>query len=161
SSEKSGESLPLLTSSDRDRLKRDGDQHSAEILYRFNFEKRHQLAPAFTYSYDDRDGGAMKNDAYNFQLTYLYLGDPISLNLNALIGWADYDKRNPIFGKTREDDNYGLQGTLYYKNPWGWSLFGSKPMNFYIGAAYAKTDANIDFYDQEAILTTAGVFFKW
>lgn len=159
-SEKSGEFLGL-TSAERRRLKRDGDRHNAEILYRFKLAERHQLAPAFAYTYDDREGGAMKNDAYNFQLTYLYLGDPITLTANAFIGWADYDDRNPIYGKTREDDNYGVQGSLFYKNPWGWSLFGSKPMNFYIGAAFAKSDANIDFYDQEAFMTTAGVFFRW
>jgi len=103
----------------------------------------------------------MKNDAYNFQLTHAYVGNPISFSTNASIGKADYDDKNPIYGKTEDDDNYGIQGTLYYKNPWDWRLFGSNPMNFYIGAAYAKTNANIDFYDQEAILTTAGVFFKW
>jgi hypothetical protein len=34
-------------------------------------------------------------------------------------------------------------------------------MNFYVGGAYAKSDANIDFYDQEAIMGSVGVFFKW
>lgn len=160
SSEKSGEFLGL-TSAERKRLRRDGDRHAAEILYRFNFAEKHQLAPAFAYAYNDRDGSAMKNDAYNFQLTYVYFSDPITLTTNAFIGWADYDDKNPIYGKTQEDDNYGVQSSLFYKNPWGWSLFGSKPMNFYISAAFAKSDANIDFYNQEAFMTTAGVFFKW
>jgi hypothetical protein len=164
SSEKSGKYLVsqgLLTSQERGRLKRDGDQQTGEILYRFNFDKKHQLAPAFAYSYDDRDGGAMRNDVYNFKLTYAYFGDPFTFTANGLIGWADYDKKNPIYGKTENDDNYGLQGSLFYKNPWGWTLFGSKPMNFYVASAYTKIDANIDFYDQEAFLATAGVFFRW
>jgi hypothetical protein len=160
SSEKSGEFLGL-TAAQRQLLERDGDRHSGEILYRFNIAPRHFLTPAFIYSYNDRDGDAMKNDAYDFQLTYAYFGDPITLTANALIGWADYDDENPIFSKTQDDDRYGIQGTVYYKNPWGWSLFGSNPMNFYIGAAFAKTNANIDFYDQQALMTTAGVFFKW
>jgi hypothetical protein len=54
-----------------------------------------------------------------------------------------------------------LFNTIYYKNPWGWSLFGSSPMNFYINAAYLEVDANIDFYDQQAFFSTAGLFFKW
>ena len=81
--------------------------------------------------------------------------------LNGGIGTADYDKKNPIYDKTRDDDNYGLQGQILYKNPWGWSLLGSNPMNFYVEAAYAYTNSNIDFYDQEAILVTGGVFFRW
>ena len=50
---------------------------------------------------------------------------------------------------------------IVLKGIWGWSLFGSKPMSFYAGAAYAYTDSNIDFYDQEAIMITGGVLFKW
>jgi hypothetical protein len=41
------------------------------------------------------------------------------------------------------------------------ALFGGNPMNFYISSALAKSDANIDFYDQEAFPATAGVFFRW
>jgi hypothetical protein len=161
--EKSGESLNFLTSSERNLLERDSDRHSVDLSYRFNFAKSHTLAPAFIYTYDDRDGKAMRNDAYALQLTYAYLdrGNPFSFTANGYIGQADYDKKNPIYGKTREDDNYGIQGTVYYENPWGWSLLGSRPMNFFIGGAYAKSDANIDFYDQEAIMGTIGVFFKW
>ena len=160
SSEKSGEFLGL-SSSQRNRLKRDGDRHVGEVLYLFRLGKRHRLAPAFIYTNDDRDGGAMKSDVYDFQLTYGYFGDTFTFSGNAFIGWADYDDKNPIYRKTQDDDRYGIQGTLYDKNPWDWSLFGSNPMNFFIGAAFAETDSNIDFYDQEAFLTSAGVFFKW
>ena len=153
----------LITSSERQLLERDSDRHSVDLSYRFNFAKSHILAPAFIYTYDDRDGKAMRNDDYALQLTYAFLerGNPFSFTGNAYIGQADYDKKNPIYDKTQEDDNYGIQGTVYYENPWGWSLFGSRPMNFFVGGAYAKTDANIDFYDQEAIMGSVGVFFKW
>jgi len=30
-----------------------------------------------------------------------------------------------------------------------------------VGAAFAETNSNIDFYDQDAIMVTGGVFFKW
>ena len=100
------------------------------------------------------------NDTFDFQLTYAYFGDPFVITLNGLIGKADYDKRNPIYRKTQDDDRYGLQGSLFYKNPWGWKLFGSSPMNFFVDAAYYKADANIDFYDQEVILATGGVFLR-
>jgi hypothetical protein len=165
-SEKSGESLvggPLLNSSELQLLERDSDLHIADIAYRFRFAKNHTLAPAFIYTYDDRDGKAMKSDAYDFQLTYAYLSrnSPFSFTGNVFIGQADYDKENPIYNKKQDDDRYGIQGTLYWENPWGWSLLGSNPMNFFIGGAYAKTDANIDFYDQEAIMGNVGVFFKW
>ena len=160
SSEKSGDFLGL-SSADKNLLERDGNRHVGEIAYRFNFAKRHTLAPAFIYTNDDRDGDAMKSDAYDFQLIYAYFGDTFSFSGNAFIGKADYDKKNPIYDKKQDDDRYGIQGTLYYKNPWDWSLFGSKPMNFYVGAAFADTNSNIDFYDQEVAMVTGGVFFKW
>ena len=94
-------------------------------------------------------------------VTYAYFGDPIALTLNGLIGKADYDKRNPIYDKTRDDDRYGLQGTLFYKNPWSWKLFGSNPITFFVNAAYFKTDSNIDFYDQQVVLASGGVFLRW
>jgi len=158
--ERSGEFLGL-SAGDRKLLERDGDRHIAEALYRFNFAEKHWLAPAIIYAIDDRDGDAMSSDTVDIQLTYTYLGDPITITANAFIGWADYDKRNPIYNKTQEDDRYGFNTSVYYKNPWGWSLFGSRPMNFFVSAAYVDVDANIDFYEQQAIFSTVGVFFKW
>ncbi|MBW2704991.1 MAG: DUF2860 family protein [Deltaproteobacteria bacterium] len=162
-SEKSGNSIGTLTSSDRQLLERDSDRHTADIAYRFHFAKSHTLAPAFIYTHDDRDGKAMKNDAYDLQLTYAYFNqnNPISFTGNAFIGQAEYDEDNPIYNKEQDDDRYGVQGTLYYRNPWGWSLGGSNPMQFFIGGAYSKTDANIDFYDQEAIMGNVGVGWRW
>ena len=81
----------------------------------------------------------MQNDAYTLQLTYAYRGNPFIFTGNAFIGQAEYDKGNPIYNKKQQDDTYGIQGTLYYENPWGWSLFGSDPMNLFIGGAFAKT----------------------
>jgi hypothetical protein len=161
-SEKSGEFLGL-SSSDRDRLDRNGDRHLGEAFYRVHFAKRHRLVPQLIYARDDLDGDAMANDTFDFQLTYVYFGDPLVLTLNGLIGRADYDKRNPIpeYDKTRDDDRYGAQGTLFYKNPWNWRLFGSNPLSFFIDAAYFATDSNIDFYNQEAFLASGGVFLKW
>ncbi len=40
-------------------------------------------------------------------------------------------------------------------------MFGSNPINFYISAAFVAVDANIDFYDHQALFTTGGVMFKW
>jgi hypothetical protein len=103
----------------------------------------------------------MKNDAYDFRLTYGYRGDTFTFTGNATIGQADYDDRNPIYDKKQDDDRYGIQGALYYKNPWDWRLFGSNPMNFFVSAAFVETDSNIDFYDQEALMFIGGVLLNW
>ena len=159
-SERSGEFLGL-SSSKRDRLDREGERHVAEAFYKFSFADKHRLVPQLIYARDDLDGDAMANDTFDFQLTYAYFGDPFALTLNGLIGTADYDKRNPIYDNTRDDDRYGIQGTLLYRNPWGWTLFGSKPFSFFINGLYSKVDANIDFYDQEVKGLTGGIFARW
>jgi hypothetical protein len=158
--EKSGEFLGLVDYK-RDLLDRNGDYHSGEILYRFDFLQRHRLVPAFVFTRNDLDGDAMANDTYDFQLTYAYRGDSIRITANGFYGEADYDDENPIYNKDQDDDRYGLQGTVYYKNPWGWRLFGSNPMNFYVSGAYVEIDSNISFYDQQAILATGGIMLVW
>jgi hypothetical protein len=110
------------------------------------------LTPQFRYIKNDLDGGAMAGDAFDFQLTYGYRANPLVLILNGLIGKEDYDERNPIYGKTREDDNYGAAVQVYYRNPWGWKVFGSDQISLFALAFYSISDANIDFYDTEAII---------
>jgi hypothetical protein len=158
--ERSGQAFGL-SPGQRELLKRDGDSHSLEVLYRFTLAEKHRLTPAFTYTYDDRDGSAMKSDVYDFQFTYGYNEDPVTLVLNAFIGWADYDKENPIYLKKQEDDRFGINGQVYYKNPWGWTLLGSDPMRFFVSTAYMDIDSNINFYDQQAFITTVGVGWTW
>jgi hypothetical protein len=159
-SEKSGRFLGL-NSSDRGRLDREGSSHSGTLLYRFKLGERHRLTPEFILGYDDRDGEARKNVSYGGQLTYSYLGDPVTLILNGYYSYADYDKKNPIFDKTQEDDVYGVGATAYYKNPWGWRVFGSQPLNFFVSGAYYTNDSNIDFYEEELAMGSAGVLLRW
>ena len=158
--EKSGEFFGL-TASKRDQLDRNGNRHVGEILYRFDFARKHRLVPTFIYARNDLDGDAMAGDAYDFQLTYAYRGDSIALTANGSYGHEDYDHENPIYNQDQDDDRYGIQATVYYENPWSWRLLGSNPMNFYVSGAYVLIDSNIDFYEQEAILATGGVMFKW
>jgi hypothetical protein len=158
-SEKSGEFLGLSNSA-QDRLDRNGTIHRASAGYGFKFGK-HTVTPQIALFSEDLDGEAMANTGADFQLTYLYDGDPITLVLNGYGGQADFDKSNPVFDKTREDDRYGAMATVYYKNPWGWSLLGSEPMRFFVTGAYTAVDSNIDFYNQEAILGMGGVAFRW
>jgi hypothetical protein len=158
-SEKSGEFLGL-TNSEQDRLDRNGTVHRVSAGYGFKFGS-HKLVPQIVMFFEDLDGEAMANTGADLQLTWILDEDPFSFVLNGYIGLADYDKSNPIYDKTREDDRYGLSASLYYKNPWGWSLFGSEPMKFFVTGAYFGVDSNIDFYNQEAILGMAGISFRW
>ena len=158
--EQSGAALGL-SAAQRDLLQRDGTDHWLDLNYRFTFQKRHVLIPSVTYFLNDRDGDAMTNDGIDFQLTYIFINDPFSLVLNGRIGQADYDKANPIYGKTREDDRFGADIQVYYKNPFGWKPFGLDNFSVFAMGSYWSTDANIDFYDTEVSVGLAGVMVRF
>jgi hypothetical protein len=150
-----------LTPAQRQLLDRNGDLVRGELQYRFRFGSKHGLAPAFRYAKEDLDGDAMSNDAYTFQLTYLYFGDTVNFAANALFGRADYDAINPIYNQTREDDHYGGTATLFYKNPFGWEWFGSDKISFYGTLAYFVSDSNINFYTTELTMGVLGIMYRF
>ncbi|HEY7710161.1 MAG TPA: DUF2860 family protein [Candidatus Entotheonella sp.] len=158
--ERSGTSLGLPPEQQR-LLDRNGQTHRINLLYEWQLSKAHRLRPAFAYMKDDRDGDARTRDVYDFQLSYFYISQPLSVVLNASLGFADYDERNPIFDKTQEDDRYSLGGTIFYRNPFGWKVLGSDQISFSLTLLYALNDTNIDFYDEEAFLSSVGVLYRF
>ena len=103
----------------------------------------------------------MSNDGVDFKLSYGYNSEAFSVVVNGFIGYADYDKRNPIYGKTRDDDRYGAGVIGLYHNPFGWSVPFFKKTSLYVKTDYLNSDANIDFYDTEIFSAGAGLFFRF
>ena len=142
-------------------LDRNRKSHKATVLYHYKLGEKQRLTPSFSYTLEDGDGDAISGSSYFAQLTYVYLDDPSTLILNAGFGQSEADKRNPIYNLTEESDNLAISASIYYKNPWGWELFGSKPLQLTLTGAYVQSDSNIDFYYQEASLLSAGVLARW
>ena len=155
--ERSGDFLGL-SGSDKDKLKRKGDNHQLKGAYFFQIGKQHILSPQLIFDYQDLDGDAMKNFVTDFQLTYAYVGTKFDVALNGLIGYADYDKKNPIYGKTRDDTRYGVGALASWKNPFGWQPFGIEKFRFYGQTGYFVSDSNIDFYNTDIFQATAGIW---
>ncbi len=160
--ERSGTFLGL-SPEDARLLDRNGKQHTAEILYRFfRGEKKHRFVPSFRYIRYDLDGEAMGNDTYMFQFSYGYEGTKFALVANAMISTSDYDKRHPIYNKTREDDEWGGAIIVFYRKPFGWQVPSFlKGWSLWANGAYYESDANIDFYDSSAEMYAAGVLFTF
>ena len=151
-----------LSPAQRDLLDREGDHYKADILYRFFFgDKKHVIIPAITYFNYDLDGGAMSNDGVDFQLSYGYTQENFSFVVNGFIGYADYDKRNPIYGKTESDDHYGAGLIAFYPKPFGWQAPFFKKTSLYFKTDYLNSDANIDFYDTEIFTAGVGLLFRF
>jgi hypothetical protein len=161
-SERSGRQLVqdgVLTSSEKDRLDRNGDQHDVEVLYRFVSEgggSKHAFVPSFKYSYFDLDGSAMTYDYFRFNLNYRYDVEKFAFSLNGYYGYADYDKENPIYGKTREDDRYGFSVLGFYKH-----IFGVEGLHLNATVSLNRSDSNIDFYKSEVDLYALSLFYAF
>lgn len=137
-------------------LERDADEVSAKFYYTFNIAERHQLRPILAVLDHDADGDANDYDSVRAQLTYAYFGDTITAVANATYGELDYDTNNPLFGRERDSDTYGVDATLFYKLPWGdgrWQAF--------VNGLYGEVDSDINFYDQQALVVSAGAQYRF
>jgi hypothetical protein len=129
------------------RLDRNGDQHDVELLYRYVLEDggiKHTLIPSLKYSRFDLDGDAMSNNAILFNLNYRYDVEKFAFVVNGYYGYADYDKSNPIYNKTRNDDRYGFGLIGFYKR-----IFDVEGLALTANVLMNRQDSNIDFYDSE------------
>ncbi|UCD47576.1 MAG: DUF2860 family protein, partial [Deltaproteobacteria bacterium] len=147
-----------LSSAQQQLLNREGDQSDASVNYRFSFGK-HYLLPQLKYREQDCDGRAMANDGVEAQLSHGYNGDRFQTVINLLAGWFEYDQPNPVpafGGKTREDDTLGVAFTIFDRE-----LIPAKGWSVTATVAYYEIDSNIDFYDAEATLVQAGVFYRF
>jgi hypothetical protein len=155
--ERSGQFLGL-TAAEQKLLKRDGDQHQLRLGYEFNLGTKESLIPELVYTKDDRDGDAMSAETWGVQLTYANTGERFNLALTGSYDSADYDKSNPIYGKTREDDSWGVGGTVFDK-----SLLRALGKDWWATAtaAYYEGDSNINFYDSTLWTMGVGVLYRF
>ncbi len=139
--EKSGQSLGL-SSTELSLLEREGENHVFKMNYNFDFNNGHFLKPELKFVNQKLDGKAMRNDAWVIGLTHTYNTNQYALITT--VDWAavDYDKSNPIYNKTRDDDRWGIGLSAAYKQ-----MFGLKNWNLLANIAYYDIDSNIDFYD--------------
>lgn len=131
-------------------LERDGYVHNAKIEYAFRLGQTLSLAPGFGLSIGDIDGEANAYTGYQFGLGFRKFSKTYQLMLKAAIGWDDYDDKNPIFKKTRDDTNYSVFGMFTRSDLFGIDyLFGT------LMAGYRYRDSNIGFLNAQTFLSGA------
>jgi hypothetical protein len=158
--ERSGSALGL-SSSQRNKLKRDGDQHDVEFLYKYALQDggmTHTFIPSVKYSRFDLDGDAMSNNFFSFRLNYRLDMERFAFVVNGYYGYADYDKKNPIpnFDKTRNDNRYGFGVIGFYKR-----FLGVDGLALTANATINRQDSNIDFYDSEIDLYFVSLLYTF
>ncbi len=119
--ERSGEGVSSVAclAACRDLLRRDGDQYFWDLSYLFRLGEgqSHLLRPKVRYVIDDRDGAAISSDAYQLQLSYIFLGQGYNVATNLVVGSSSFDEANPIFAAKTDTDRVAIDTTLLYRLP--------------------------------------------
>lgn len=114
------------------------------------------LVPSMVYFHADAEGDALSFDSYGIELNYAKRlgrhGFVVTLDAND----RQYDEANPIYGKSREENEYGA--FLAYE--FG-GLMGYEDWSFISLLGYRTIDSNIDFYNSEQVLASVGIDYKF
>lgn len=153
--ERSGEFLDL-SESDRDLLRRDAELTRLGLTWRRKLSDTTILSPQVRYIQNDADGDAESYDGYGLQVSWAYLGNP--LTVVGTVGYTSksFDEANPIYGRKRDSDTWFLSGTVFYQLPTEskrWSLAGI--------ATYGDEDSDIDFHDNTVFSVITGVQYRF
>ena len=97
---------------------------------------------------------AMANDGLTFQLTYLYLTQPLVVDVNLLYGRLEAKAVHPVYGQVVDATRYGAALSVFndlFKKP-GWRAYAS--------VEYLQEDGNVDFFDSRVSSLTLGVIWR-
>ena len=153
--ERSGAALGL-TADNAALLNREGDSRRLLLSYRFPVMGRNLLEVRVGRLEDDLDGKAMSGEQNEIHLTHAYIGDRFTMASNLFLAKQDFDATNPVFGKTRSDDNWGIGFTVFDKK-----IFGSQHWLGQAMVAWYGQDSNIDFYDAGSLIATVGAQYRF
>lgn len=146
-----------LTVEDAALLDRERSYVYAKIGYPFILPNQAGVfVPSMVYFNSDAEGGALSFDSYGLELNYAKRigrhGFVVTLDAND----RQYDEPNPIYGKAREENEYGA--FLAYE--FG-GLMGYEDWSFITLLGLRSIDSNIDFYNSEQVLASVGVDYKF
>lgn len=153
--ERSGTTQLGLPAAELAALDREGSISELVLAYRFRLADRHSIEPQLIGTRGDLDGKAMAYDYGGVKLAYTYQHDRITLVSTLSAGRRDYDAVNPVFGRSREDDSFGLGATLLYRD-----LFGAKNWMGLAALGAYREDSNIDFYDNDVDFVALAVLYR-
>lgn len=146
-----------LSAEDAALLDRERSYVYAKVGYPFILPNQAGVfVPSMVYFNSDAEGGALSFDSYGLELNYAKRigrhGFVVTLDAND----RQYDEANPIYGKAREENEYGA--FLAYE--FG-GLMGYKDWSFITLLGLRTIDSNIDFYNSEQVLGSVGVDYKF
>ncbi|MDJ0722301.1 MAG: DUF2860 family protein [Desulfobacterales bacterium] len=137
-------------------LRREGYRSGFEVGYVWLLNANLKIIPTARYEIEGMRGMANASDGLYLALAQVWQDGPWCFETRAEVGWAGYRDRHPIFDKTRKARAYDLSAQLSYYEPFGWSQ-----LSVYGLAACGRTDANIAFFDSDALMVATGIGYHF
>lgn len=141
---------------DQEALQRDGSLIFLKGEYKYMLDRSSGLIPSLSYTIRSADGDAMAYNAIGADLTYFKILDKHQFALTAGYTNRSYDGSNPVFDKTRNDNEISLFAAYEYDNLMGW-----EDVSFISFAGYGSSSSNIEFYNESEYLMSVGVNYKF
>ncbi|MEZ8254038.1 DUF2860 domain-containing protein [Vibrio splendidus] len=150
--EKSGYHLGVPTNV----LQRDAKGYYASLSMGMPITETSFIEPSFSYQKHLADGDAVSFSRYSGSLTYLKRVNDHAFSANADYSYSSYDASNPVFKKTREDNEYSLTLGYEYMDFMGWENWGFNAL-----AGYSNNNSNIAFYDTSGYFMGVGASYHF
>ncbi|MEC7941485.1 MAG: DUF2860 family protein [Pseudomonadota bacterium] len=146
-----------LSSQEAALLDRERAYLYAKAGYRFILPNQAGLlVPSMVYFNSDAEGGALSFDSYGIELNYAKRIGRHGFVVTLDVKDRQYDEANPIYGKTREENECGAFLAYEFSG-----LLGYKDWSFITLLGLRTIDSNIDFYNSEQVLASVGIDYKF
>ncbi len=145
-----------LTDTQRALLNRDSNAHRFEVETMFPVAKGWFLRPALQATYRDSNGEAVAFDEYTAKLGVLRFAAPHTFIFSLDAGMREYNAENPIFNQTVDENQFSSFLIYDYAG-----IFGIEKASLNLIAGYSWNQANVDFYDSEALVTSIGMTYRF
>ncbi|MEF1255211.1 MULTISPECIES: DUF2860 domain-containing protein [unclassified Vibrio] len=137
-------------------LKRDADKLYLKGDYRMRIQPGTFLAPSITLVKSDAEGDAYSFTSWRGELSLFKVMERHQFALTAGYTHFSYDASHPVYNTTRTDDEFSLFAAYEYQQ-----LMGLRDWSLISFAGYGQKDSNINFYQEQQLIFSIGVNYKF
>lgn len=137
-------------------LQRDGLVAFSSAEYGFPVSKQLEILPQVAYVRGAYDGASNSFNRYRFGLGLRYRQGRLLLRQSVYYRYTDYDRIDPVFNTSREENGYGAALVAIYAAPFGWQHWTIQGQ-----VGYGKGDTNIAFYDTESVQIGTVLYYRF
>jgi len=137
-------------------LKRDGKRHTVKGGSCLFATDTQELSTGIIFEQANMDGKSFSYDGYGLELNHIFKGEDWDIETGLSLVYHDYNLPHPEFNKTRKENIFSLESAYTLHDP-----FGFKNYFITVFGSYARSNSNINFYDDSLLSTGAGVGYSF